>query len=349
MKRPRISERLDSILRPWYFGGRCEAFETGILPGPWFVFDINSAYAAAMKSPHLGGQPLTIPRLPLDSELPYSLILLYGSSDGALPFRESDGSLSFPKRRGRWLATGHELIAGLETKRLRIDRVIRSLWFPQRTRFGSFIDYYWKRRAEQKKAGDHLGQLISKRTMNAVYGKLGQDPRKRFRHAIGRADDPAPEGFEPVGTLGPWILYAKENPSPWGFLHVGTAASITGAIRAKLLRALSVAKHPIYCDTDSVICRDLPPKLRGDKLGEWKLEAELGTLAVAGKKLYAGRTTAGDWKMASKGVRLPPETIFDLARGCSATWEPDAPSFSVTGPARFVKRTVAGVKPFGKS
>lgn len=345
MKRPRISERLDSVLRPWYFGGRCEAFKVGILKGPWQVFDINSAYASAMKSPHIGGPPLTIPRLPPDSELPFSLVLLYGRSDGALPRRNVDGSLSFPYARGQWMATGHEIEAALETKRLRIERVIRSLWFPQRTTFATFIEYYWNRRAEQKAAKDQLGQLISKRTMNAVYGKLGQDPRRRYRHAIGRSGEAQPEGFAPVGVLGPWILYAKENPSPWGFLHVGTAASITGAVRAKLLRALSHAKEPIYCDTDSIICRSLPDEITGEALGEWKLEATLPSrIAIAGKKLYAGFSESRKWKMASKGVRLSPEVIFNLARGGSATWEPDAPSFSVTGPARFVSRTVTRSK-----
>ena len=333
------------MLRPWYFGGRCEAIKTGILPGPWQVFDINSAYASAMKEPHVAGAPLTLGRLVADSELPFSFVLLYGKSDRALPHREEDGSLSFPNRRGRWLASGHEIVAGLETGRLRIERVIRSLWFPQRLTFDRFIDFYWKRRAEQKAAGDLLGQLISKRTMNAVYGKLGQDPRRRYRHAIGRDGCPVPRGFRAVGTLGPWILYARENPSPWGFLHVGTAASITGHVRAKLLRALAGAVEPVYCDTDSIICRSLPEALHGAKLGEWKLEATLPrSIAIAGKKLYAGRDSERHWKMASKGVRLSPEQIFSLARGETAVWESDAPSFSVTGPARFVKRTVTGAK-----
>jgi hypothetical protein len=349
-RRPSIPERLDETLRPFYFGGRVEARRLGVLGGPWRVYDVNSAYASAMLAPHPIGRPITWPGLAPESEWDRAFAIVTARSDGALPVRLASGEVTFPTvARGRFLATGHELRAGLETGRLAIDSAHLTHVFPDSIRFERFIEYYWKRRVELREAGDHLGQLVAKRTMNAVYGKLGQDPRRRFKHALVRADAEGlaamlRDGWSIAGALPPWLLLARANPSPWGFLHVGAAASITGAVRARLLLALHAAREPVYCDTDSIICRALPGARKGAQLGDWKLEATLTRLAIVGKKLYAGHTRDGKVKLATKGVRLTSEQIFRLARdGGSVAWEADAPTFQPAGAPRFLRRVVGGV------
>jgi hypothetical protein len=95
-----------------------------------------------------------------------------------------------------------------------------------------------------------------------------------------------------------WAIPCTE----WRFNNVATAASITGAARAKLMRAIHSAVDPLYCDTDSIICRDLGGHtITASDLGTWNLEAEIGEVIIAGKKLYAYRTLGGREVIRAKG------------------------------------------------
>lgn len=89
----------------------------------------------------------------------------------------------------------------------------------------------------------------------------------------------------------------------WRFNNVATAASITGAARAKLMRAHAGAARAMYCDTDSLICAALGDTVEIDaaRLGTWKCETEITELIVAGKKLYGYRTPDGTEKVRAKG------------------------------------------------
>lgn len=75
------------------------------------------------------------------------------------------------------------------------------------------------------------------------------------------------------------------------FNHVGTAASITGAARAKLMEGLHYAIDPLYCDTDSIVCRGFRDGvyIHASELGAWNQEAEISTFIGHGKKLYGYR------------------------------------------------------------
>jgi hypothetical protein len=76
------------------------------------------------------------------------------------------------------------------------------------------------------------------------------------------------------------------------------------------------------------------------QLGMFDIEAECDGGGIAGKKLYAFHKTSGGWKTASKGVRLTPEEILDVARGGIVTYEPDVPTFSVKSGIRFTPRRI---------
>lgn len=90
--------------------------------------------------------------------------------------------------------------------------------------------------------------------------------------------------------------------SEWRFNNVATAASITGAARAKLLRAIAGAIDPIYCDTDSIVCRELRgQEITNGELGTWNLEANISEFILLGKKIYGYRTVEGLEKIRAKG------------------------------------------------
>lgn len=345
--RPRVSPQFDATIRPYYYGGRCQSFARGIERRPFQVWDINSAYPRAMLEEHpYGSDYITLRSLPPARALARSFVRVRARSYGALPLRAPDGSLSFPTDDvvREYHATGHEIAAGLETGTLRIDRVESASVFTETIHFRAFIEHYWERRKAAKRRGDVLENLVCKRSMNSLYGKLAQNPRRRRSHRIADAEGARrlmDDGWRIAGMLGPWWLCDRERDDTWGYLSVHTAASITGWVRARLLRALCAVDDPLYCDTDSIACRRFPDSLpQGSGLGEWELESDCQMGGFAGKKLYAWRLGNGDWKVASKGVRLSAQEILKICRGKTIEYVPDAPTFRTFGEPVFVRRKV---------
>jgi hypothetical protein len=169
--------------------------------------------------------------------------------------------------------------------------------------------------------------------------------------------------FEDIGVS---IWERPSEIKSGAFFNVGTAASITGCVRAHLFASLRACGGVVYCDTDSIICRTTGGLPLGGDLGAWKLEAISApdSVWIAGKKLYAlklapefwtakkdGKTikwadaSKADrkglewkkWKTASKGVRLSPEEIVTVAEGTEVKSTLDAPTFSL-----FTSRRIGG-------
>jgi DNA polymerase elongation subunit (family B) len=182
----------------------------------------------------------------------------------------------------------------------------------------------------------HKDDIFLKLLLNNAYGKFAQNPRNFKESYITTI------GFRPPNLSnfadGEWLpargeatSRMRENIATWGpaarirnehlgyaiwerptdklrFRNVATAASITGAARADLLRTIHKAVDPIYCDTDSVICRELlDSDLHGSRLGAWDLEDTFLRVIIAGKKLYgcdrgADKPDAKRFKIRSKGT-----------------------------------------------
>ena len=119
-----------------------------------------------------------------------------------------------------------------------------------------------------------------------------------------------------------------------------TGASITGAARAELMMAVYHADRPIYCDTDSVVCRNLDMPKHPTELGAWKLETVANESAIARKKLYALFQDGKVVKQASKGVRLTAEQIRSVCMGNTVVWEADAPTINIAGIQTFMRREI---------
>jgi DNA polymerase elongation subunit (family B) len=139
-----------------------------------------------------------------------------------------------------------------------------------------------------------------------------------------------------------------EKPTNSRFYNVATAASITGFQRAQLIRQIARSTGLIYCDTDCVAARDLGDLDMGNELGQWTLEADedagndpLHTWrAIAGRKLYAWGNDRGMVKCASKGAKLYPQEIIEIAKGVVIEYKPQVPTFSVLAPPKFVEREI---------
>jgi hypothetical protein len=311
----------DRRYRPWYFGGRCEVYERRVRERfSWW--DVTSAYPAAMRLAHPWGRLAWVAaRLPDDEqELSRSLVIVSARAERCFPWRAPGGGLlEFPdaSEEREYRVTGWELLAAQELGLVRSLRVRSVVGFRERLELGPLVERLYRERRELAAAGRQVEADARKGAMNRIYGKLGQNPTGRLDHVAARSLSPAlaREGWRPVSSWGAWHLLARKRSMPWiGLHHVAAAASITGAVRAQLLRALNAAEGAIYCDTDSIVARrlDVPT---GDELGAWRREDDCVAGDFLAAKLYVAERADGSYRWASKGVRLTAREILRLAQG----------------------------------
>jgi hypothetical protein len=349
--------------KPYFFGGRVECFKAGYGVQDFKVADKNSAYPDAMSK---GEHPLS-PSADLLNDIPSDiekcLISLTGVSEGALPYRELDGSLIFPrdKQEREFHVTGWELKKAIELKLVKINRIAEVHYFDKTQNFKDYIDEFYQKRLEAKRNGDKAGDLFAKLFMNSCYGKFASDPSKYHDFMIidaNRLDAMSLKGwkaYKPWGD-GRWLCYQPQPVERHWYYNIATAASITGYVRAGLLDDLNHASGLLYCDTDSIAAQNVFDLTMGPALGEWKLELECDEYAITGKKTYAFRSAfdqqwnekeklyempKGAYKIACKGVDLNASDIIRASKGETILYEPEVPTYSITRPAPvLINRTV---------
>lgn len=339
--------------KPYFFGGRVECFKAGYGEQDFKVVDKNSAYPHAMLSEHpLSPSADVLSDIPSDIER--CLISLTGVSEGALPYREINNSLIFPrdKQTREYHVTGWEVKKALELKLLSIEKINKVHLFPETQNFRGYIEHFYQERLAAKAKGDKAGDLFAKLFMNSCYGKFASDPSKYHDFMIiapERLAAMAEEGWKPYKLWGDG-RYLCHQPQPverhW-YYNIATAASITGYVRAGLLDDLNAASGLLYCDTDSIAAKTVDKLKLGTALGEWKLELECDEYGIAGKKTYAFRSAKdqhwnakenlyempkGAYKIACKGVDLDASEIIRASKGETVLYEPEVPTYSITRP-----------------
>lgn len=330
---------LDNQFRKYYFGGRVQCFEVGELHGKFQIYDVNSEYPAVMRDcRHPVGNHFTLSKRIGPST---QFACIEAVNMGALPSRADNGSLDFTVERGVFFATIHEINAGLETGTLKIIRVKHAWDCAETTTFDAFVNHFYAARMGARESGNKILDLFYKLILNSAYGKFAQDPSDYKQYYMTDGDWPDVDGEWDIASAQDGH-YIWERPSPRnfsGFKNVATAASITGAARALLLRGISAAVRPIYCDTDSLVCEHFTGDVDPNKLGAWKHEGTIDQAAIAGKKLYALFLRGELIKKASKGGRLTGDEILTIARGGEVEYHNPVPKFSLDKEATFVTRT----------
>lgn len=340
-----MSEPHDELFRQYYFGGRVQAFEHGVHVGPFKYLDINSAYPFAMRSSHPhGAEYQHSKRLPTGESGAW-FARVVADSAGALPIRADDGTLGFPHERNEYYATGWEIKAGLQTRTLKIHKVI-DVWRPKSfINFEEYVDTFFALRQKAKASGDAVKRLAYKYLLNAGYGKFAQNPRDFKEYRLAPYGEPV-RGFEWETDFGAISLWSRSSYIGRGFYDVATGASITGFVRAMLWRAICASSRVLYVDTDAMLCKASRVPM-GDALGQWKVEGIVSRAAIAGKKLYGVEWEKPEdgkrHKIASKGARLTWREILQLCAGKSIIWTNDAPTFSISG-AEFITRRITSTK-----
>lgn len=355
-KAPVTTREFYQELEPYYYGGRVQCFEFGIIEHEFKIVDINSAYPHAMMHFHPAGDTIESQSyLPeTDDEISRTFITLIAEGRGAFPQRKDDGSLGFPddKLINTFHVTGWEYLAARDTGCLSDHTIVEVKTFAEKIEYSIYLNHFYEMKNRAKRTGDKARYEFAKRFLNSLYGKHGANPEnyEEFTIVPPRYIEAAEieDGYGFVCELGPHALVSKPLAEErQRYYNVAIAASITGFVRAMLWKAIKQSTGVLYCDTDCIWCVDSGTlDLDPERLGAWDTEAVCDYGAISGKKLYAARTNKvndnGDrvWKTASKGVRLTKEQLCDIAHGKIVTHNPENPTFSLKRGVRFTSRTI---------
>lgn len=335
-----FSKHWDKLVRQYYYGGRVECLKgAGLFEGPWKYIDVNSLYPFVMANyshPIGDFHDYEIRQGPPSDNTVF--VRLWCKNRGALIGRHPEtGETTANIPYGEFRTTIWEYETALRHRLISDVSVVDSLDCPVRSDFSKFVLPLYENRLSTKAELSRLKKLgmegsstfldvkkddiFYKLLLNNGYGKFAQDPSRYKKYYITDPGELPPDEWwgsiyemeddERVKYLQPrfesdayWV-WVKPDPG-FRYRNVGTAASITGAARAVLLDALQWARNPIYCDTDSIICRNYSDRLSIDKvaLGAWDLEDEFKRVIICGKKLY------GVWHSEPKR-----RSADELARG----------------------------------
>jgi DNA polymerase type B, organellar and viral len=375
-----LPKRTDEELRGrYYFGGRVQCFQKGVIEKPVTIYDVNSMYPFVMDSYfHPVSWPVVTDRKVhgwnddgtfSKEKIKTFFLTVTGENIGAFPTRMPDGSVSFTEGRGEFHVTIHEWLVAMELGLFKPSGIVASYSFTEYSKFHLFVDHFYRLRKKvtadlgvHKLTCDSCGakppapciygadlmarSLYYKYVLNSAYGKFGINPENYSNWKITKTSEaPQGEGWQ-LDAISHDKFFVWKQPSKlfWNVKNIGTAASITGAARSILLRAIARSNGVIYCDTDSIICEtfgnDSSLTIDDKILGAWKAEGNGVITAIAGKKMYAVFDESGGCvKHANKGVALTPGEILQVANGQEViTWR-DAPTFQRDGSADFIHRT----------
>lgn len=354
---PRSDSEYYNYFSPFYYGGRVQCFEIGDIKDDFKMIDIRSAYPYGMLHQHPIGleyyRKKGKPCATRPEKLGPMFLTIECVSKGAFPYREKN-KLTFPADDCPrvYHVTGWEYMAALDTGTITDINIIEHIGHYEHTDFKDYIYHFYQLRQEAKRKNDKANDLFAKLLMNSLYGKFGANPQEYSNVMIVAPENAGAlahddEGYREAGFLGPWVLAKKPlDEFEQRFYNVATAASITGFVRAYLFRAISQCDGVLYCDTDSIACRDFHDVEIGQELGQWELEGEFNRAYIGGKKLYAfrrrGRLAKGvpRWKIASKGVKLNEKDLREIVHGGRVTYTPEAPTFSLYKAPHFIERRV---------
>lgn len=306
-----ISRQMDANLRDYYAGGHTQCYDVGIITAPEnddiCLFDVNSEYPSVMKfNQHPTGDTWYSDTKITDNT---HFVEWQGVNHAAVYSRDKTG-IHFNHSEGTFKTTIHEYTTALELGLIEVDTIIETLNCKQSTNFAAFVDEYFNRRLESAANNDATLVLFWKLVLNSSYGKFGQNADNFGNYTICEKGNEeylkllSDESFKSAIDIETEIngkqysivktALSDAELDEQAIYNVATAASITGAARALLMRGIhccnSTGNKVLYCDTDSMFTYGLPAALeivKDKTLGKWNFEAKGKIIVLAGKKQYA--------------------------------------------------------------
>jgi DNA polymerase elongation subunit (family B) len=214
-------------------------------------------------------------------------------------------------------------------------------YFAKTINFKPYVDHFFK--IKQDAPDGSAARQMAKLLLNSAYGRYGIDGSKFLEYIVVAPDKidetHATTKYRYLCRAANWALMAREvDETRQTYHNVATAASVTGFVRAYLLRAYKKSGGVAYMDTDSLVCKNFVGKV-GVDLGQWKHEFTATRSAFYAKKGYA-LTNGKKEKLASKGARLTRAEIFKLARGEQVEYFQAAPTMGIKTGVKFISRKI---------
>lgn len=340
----------------FFFGGRVQCFAAGVVKSPFKIHDMNSAYPYVMRNmKHPTGDSYAI-----DTRVNRrtAFVIAEGKNDGAFPLRKREGGIEFTTKTGQFCCSIHEWNMAEHTGMFRPQRVIKTYDFDAWITFDGFVDHFYGERLKAQSRGDEIHKLFYKLILNSAYGKFAQNPQNYVDQAVTLHGQQMPPPWEPKIHRGqgdaPMYTVWQKPIVRHSYYNVAIGASITGGTRAMLMEGLHKADTPFYCDTDSIISRDLSGvRFSKTELGAWKFEGAGTRLAIAGKKTYAcfddtkkcscdvdPKKCQHHVKSATKGARIGYDEIVEVAEGGEVVFHKLAPTYKQDGRVDFISRRI---------
>ena len=279
-------------------GGYCFCVKT--YEGPVWKYDLNQAYAAAMREAQLPqGRPMHYGNGVREHVQTYTAKITATNPDNKIPFyhRTLEGG------RTRSLFATTEIVdtwlTNIEIEQLRAEgwqiEVHESWGWPGHFSMNDYVDKLERIRTTcEGGPGGAVGTMI-KAVGNHSYGKtVEQLDGTEFLLATDCPDGFAPfyaDGFEPLQH----VYFAFNDPAAKDYHQPHLGAWITAHVRMVVRRAALLAPAAwLYADTDCVVfSEDVTAQLDIDprRYGAWKIEEQGTTYRIIAKKVYQNTAT----------------------------------------------------------
>lgn len=311
------NENAIKLERESYHGGRVEMFQYGETPyEPTYYLDVNSMYPYVMR----------------ECQVPTKLVRYLHSADVDIFERSRhdygyiveaeieidapilplvyNNKLCFPvgKLKGVFVKPEFEraLVSG------RLLSVGRLALYEEKVIFRPFVDFFYEKRLEYKKAGNEAFSFICKLFLNSLYGKFGQRNLvfKKVAESTTIPDGMWDDLDMATGKWRKFRVYKGVVEIEVGYEEgynsfVAIASYVASHARLALYNYIDKAgiENVLYCDTDSIFCNSigymrLLPVIDSGKLGSLKIEGTAMNAAFYGAKRYRFGDT-----IKSKGIR----------------------------------------------
>ena len=279
-------------------GGYCYCVKT--YEGPVWKYDLNQAYAAAMREAQLPqGRPMHYGSGVREHIETYTAKITATNPDNKIPFYHR----TFENGRTRSLFATTEIadtwLTNIEVEQLRAEgwqiEVHESWGWPGHFSMTEYVDKLERIRTTcEGGPSGAIGTMI-KATGNHSYGKtVEQNDGTEFLLATECPEGFAPfyaDGFEPLQH----VFFAFSDQSPKDYHQPQLGAWITAHVRMVVRRAALLAPDAwLYADTDCVVfSEDVTAQLDIDprRYGAWKVEEQGAEYRIIAKKVYQNVST----------------------------------------------------------
>lgn len=374
----RLTEEQDTFFRDYFHGGRVECLQGKTRrKGKYKLYDVNSMYPFVMATYEHPIGNFYIPHTGSINENTM-FIDITCVSNGAFVLRDEKGTRAPRAHEGkhRFKTTIWEYKVAKKYNLIWDEEIHLLIDIPKRTNFKEFVLPYYDKRQKLKEEMRRLkaqglenttqfdelkkDDMVAKFLLNNGYGKFAQNPRRykeNYFTEVGCEPEDGAEawGGQPVEMTSDYHVWQRPSPSD-RYNNVATGASITGAARSVLLEAIMNSVDPVYCDTDSLICKELKnTETHESKLGAWDIECEMSLVIIAGKKLYG--YIRNDEKQITKAKGASTMTFDEIERiydGEILVNTAKGVTLTKTGKQHYMERRISatasnGMDPDGKS